>query len=82
MTKLSPFELDRMILSAMRLRWRKVAMIVGVVGDECKARGIDISDEEIADRIIALNVAGMINSQGDLTQWRRSEICLRPEEGA
>lgn len=82
MLALSPFELDRMILSAMRLRWRKVAMIVMMVGQECKAKGIDISYEDIADRIVVLDVAGMINSRGDLTQWRHSEVCLRPEEGA
>jgi hypothetical protein len=78
---LSPFELDRMILSAMKLRWRKVAFIVATVEQECEAKGIEIPREEIADRIIALDRDGMINSQGDLTQWRHSEICLKPEEG-
>jgi hypothetical protein len=78
---LSPFELDRMILSAMSLSWLKTARIIRVVFDECEAKGIEISDQEIADRIIALDAAGMINSDGDLTQWRDSEVCLKPEEG-
>jgi hypothetical protein len=81
MLSLSPFELDRMILSAMRPRWRKVGLIAGMVVHECEARGIEISDEEIADRIIALDAAGMINSDGDLANWRHSEVCLKPEEG-
>jgi len=71
-----------MILSVMDLRWRKVALIVATVGQECRARGIELPYEEIADRIIALDREGMINSRGDLTQWRQSEVCLRPEEGA
>jgi hypothetical protein len=79
--RLSPFELDRMILSAMRLRWRKVAFIVATVGQECEDRGIEIPYQEIADRIITLHRDGMINSQGDLTRWRHSEVCLKPEEG-
>ena len=82
MTTLSLLELDRMIFSAMLLRWRKVAMIIILVSEECQARGIEIPDEDIADRIIALDREGMINSRGDLSKWRYSEVCLKPEEGA
>ncbi len=81
MAPLPPFELDRMILSAMKLRWQKTGMIIGVVFDECKGRRLEISEDDIAERIIELNEAGMINSRGDLEQWRKSEVCLMPEQG-
>lgn len=82
MPPLSPFELDRLILSALKLRWQKTATVIIKVLEACEAKGIRISDEEIASRIIALDLAGMINSQGDLSLWRSSEVSLRPEEGA
>jgi hypothetical protein len=37
--------------------------------------------EDIADRIVALEEAGMIASQGDLADWRRSEVRLVPDQG-
>jgi len=77
----SPFELDRIILSAIKLKWRKMAMVVGTVHKECEAKGLEISVEDIADRIIALEEAGMIACQGDLANWRRSEVRLLPEQG-
>jgi hypothetical protein len=78
---LSPFELDRLILSAMKLRWQKTAMVIIKVSEAAQAKGLEISDEEIADRVIALDAAGMINSDGNLALWRHSEVCLKPEEG-
>lgn len=72
-------ELDRMILSALRPQWRKTVMIIDLVGREGERRGLEIADEEIAYRITVLAAAGVIDSMGDLQNWRGSEICLKRE---
>jgi hypothetical protein len=75
-------DLDRMILSALKPHYMKVVRIIWDVCKECEAGGLDVADEDIAARIVALSEAGMINAMGNLENWRFSEVCLKPEEGA
>jgi len=45
---------------------------------ECEAKGIVTTYEEIAVSIIALCKEGQLESVGDLSNWRHSEVRLRP----
>lgn len=56
-------------------------LTIGDVMSACKARGLDITEEDVGERIIAIDAAGMIDSMGNLEFPRWSEICLKPEEG-
>jgi len=70
-------DVDKLIFAALKENWRKVAMIVGNVFQACKTRSIPLSDEAIAARIQELAENGQIESQGNLTKWRYSEVRLR-----
>jgi hypothetical protein len=70
-------DLDEVILSVMNPRWRKTAMIIGLTSKQCEARAMPLDDEAIGARIAALAEAGRIDSQGDLSMWRHSEVRLR-----
>jgi hypothetical protein len=69
-------ELDRVIMSVALPRWRKVAMILA---NSLDAMGQDLNNGEIerlAIRIVFLVRAGQLEAQGDLSQWRYSEVRL------
>ena len=71
-------ELDGLILSTASPRWQKVSMIIAMVArDESYSAG-DTEDELklIADRISHLVAQGQLAAQGNLSNWRHSEICL------
>jgi tagatose-1,6-bisphosphate aldolase non-catalytic subunit AgaZ/GatZ len=70
-------DVDKLIFATLKENWRKVALIVGNVFQACKTRSIPLSDEVIAARIRELAEAGRIESQGNLTKWRYSEVRLR-----
>jgi tetratricopeptide (TPR) repeat protein len=66
-----------MILSACREEhWRKTAVVIGKVSQECEGRQLAISDPEIFDRVVHLVDAGVLESDGTLLNWRRSEVRL------
>jgi hypothetical protein len=69
-------ELDEMILSFARPRWRKVAMIFVETLHLCEGRAVRTSDEAIEARIRALVDAGRLESQGNLSRPRHSEVRL------
>jgi len=68
--------LDEIILSFAKVQWRKVAMIISKVLDECRHRGVGINCHDIAWRICVLVEGGQLQAQGDLSLWRRSEVKL------
>jgi hypothetical protein len=72
---MTPDELDAMVLSAARPQWRKVAFIVAIVG-QSRPEDLDGKYDSIAERIVALVNDGKLESQGDLIQWRHSEVRL------
>jgi hypothetical protein len=67
---------DNLILSFAKPEWRKVAMIIGKALDASEGGGFDTTDQAIADRIVALVEDGKLESQGDLSLWRHSEVRL------
>jgi hypothetical protein len=70
-------DVDKLIFAALKENWRKVAMIVANVSQTCEIHSIPLSDEVIAARIQELAENGRIESQGNLTKWRYSEVRLR-----
>jgi len=66
------------VLSDAKGRWRKVAMVIGKV-----AKGIgselaegDEGHEQVARRIEVLVNEGRLEAQGDVRNWRFSEVRL------
>lgn len=77
MTSVSPDELDHIILSICpEETFRKTVAIITKVFDECENRGMAVTDDEIFDRLVHLVDTGLIESEGDLSNWRRSEVRL------
>lgn len=76
--------LDAVILSIIQQNWRKTAFVVFRVVQAFEKRGIQLSEEVVGARIQELSTRGQIESQGNLSMWRHSEVRLRPhpEEGA
>ena len=70
-------DIEAIVLSVSKDQWRKVAMIVASAKDECDARQIETTYEEIASLIGGLRQAGMLETQGDISNWRHSEARLR-----
>jgi hypothetical protein len=80
MSTASPDDLDAVILSVPHTQFQKVAMIIakvlsGYKGKETSANYDAIADR-IAERIQALVDAGKLESQGNLSKWRYSEVKL------
>jgi len=71
--ELSDEEIDAAILSFAEDRWLKVARIAW---ETFNALGVEGNDHERAFtlRVQALVHAGKLESQGDLSRWRYSEI--------
>jgi hypothetical protein len=66
------------ILSAAEGRWKKVAMVIGRVAD---GMGKDLAEGEddykrISQRIEVLVNEGHLIAQGDIKNWRFSEVRL------
>lgn len=71
-------ELDAALLASIPTRWGKVAM---VLGQAAKQPGLfESRDEEdyelLAERLELLVASGRVSAQGDLKQWRASEVRL------
>jgi Protein of unknown function len=73
---MSPDLIDQTILACSEPKFLKVARVVGDVAVALKVP-MDSEKDFIADRIKALVKAERLESQGDLDQWRFSEIRLR-----
>ena len=74
--------IDEPILSCMKPRWQKTAMVVGNATVRSNEIGLAVSDHIIAARIEALVEAGFIEDQGDVRKWRHSEVRLKAERAA
>ncbi|HYX70287.1 MAG TPA: DUF3658 domain-containing protein [Terriglobales bacterium] len=69
--------IDEAILSATEERWTKVAMVIARVADSVSRRELPPGDEgfeAIAGRIAVLVRDGHLEVQGDLRNWRFSEV--------
>jgi hypothetical protein len=72
-------EVDAAILTCVGARWTKVARLLLEVSAKLGAPDDEPRFDEIAGRIQALSASGDLESQGDLTRWRFSEVRLPHE---
>ena len=72
----SETDLDALIFAETEKRWLKVARIVGNVFRTIEARCVRLPMDIIAARIVKLAEVGRLESQGNLTMWRHSEVRL------
>ncbi len=70
-------DLDGMIFSKLNPSWRKTARIIGDVAAAYNQRSTPLDAEIVGARIQALAEAGRIESQGNLSMWRHSEVRLK-----
>jgi hypothetical protein len=57
-------------------RWQKTAMVIARTEEALRERSIQASWDHIAKRIEVLDSKGDLESQGDLSLWRNSEVRL------
>jgi len=69
-------QIDELILSFATAQWQKVALIVAKTLHECERRQINVDADEIGKRVALLVAEKRLDSQGNLTNWRRSEVRL------
>ena len=69
-------DIDAAMLSSASHRWLKAARIVGQVSDHFDEAERGAKLEIIAGRLRELVDAGLLESQGDLSRWRYSEVRL------
>ena len=74
-------QLDPLILSTANSRWQKVAMIIAKVEEKLEDTEQPIEYERIAERVQVLVDAGHLESQGDVSRWRHSEVRLPEHKG-
>ena len=70
------FSIDRMVQRFAKPNWLKVARIIVDVLGECERNEIDASGDAVADSIRFLVEQGKLEVQGNLSQWRFSEVRL------
>jgi hypothetical protein len=72
----SEADLDALIFAETDKCWLKVARIVGNVFQTLETRSIRLPMDIIAARVAKLVEVGRLESQGNLTMWRHSEVRL------
>ncbi len=74
-------DIDEVIIAAAGDRWTKVAMVIARAADEVRG---DLPPSERCDliwqHIQALVANGRLAAQGDIKNWRRSEVRQAGEE--
>jgi hypothetical protein len=71
--------LDDLILSQASHRQLKVALIFGRVRQKCEVEGRIVSDEKLNERLRYLVDSGELESFGDISNWRFSEVQLKTQ---
>lgn len=74
--------IDEALLRNASAQWRKVARIVGTTVSSPPGSLHEIPDVYYAERVRDLVRRGVLQSQGDLTRMRYSEVRLRSSKGA
>jgi hypothetical protein len=75
MKPVSPSQIDELILSSTPTHWAKVAFVIGRVDQALREDLLEsIELDAIAERIGALIREGRLASQGNVKNWRYSEI--------
>ncbi len=73
---ISEADLDALIFSVLKTNWQKTAVVITKTRDQCTARAIPIDFEAIGARILALAELRRIESAGNPSMWRHSEVRL------
>jgi len=78
---MTPAKIDSAILSVVSQNWQKVAMIIVKTADKVDVafRESEGCYEVIAARLYALAEVGKLDSQGNVRNWRFSEVKLPPQ---
>ncbi len=69
-------DLDALIFSVMKEKWQKTAFVIAMASRQPNAHAMSLEYEVIGARIVALADAGQIESAGNLSMWRHSEVRL------
>jgi len=73
----SEADLDALILAVLKPTWQKTAVVITKTKDQCNARGLSIDLEVVGARILTLAESQRIESAGNLSMWRHSEVRLK-----
>jgi len=76
MTSSSNTHLDQLILSVAKPKWQKIAMLIIKAQQIAEKMDFKTSDGALASRISALCTDGRLESQGNVSKWRYSEVRL------
>jgi hypothetical protein len=78
---LSDFQIDEAILSVTGASWRKVAFVISKVAVTIASDvpDSDVGYDLVAKRIESLVREGRLLAQGDIKNWRHSEV-RRPDD--
>ena len=68
--------LDELILSLAKPEWQKTAMIIAKVCQQLEVDVVDDHGRKVEERTRYLVGHGRLESQGDLSRWRHSEVRL------
>jgi len=71
--------IEDFILSLANSEWQKTAMLLAKTMAECQESSLQVTYEELANRVVDLVRQGRLQAQGDLSQWRNSEVRLPSE---
>jgi len=74
---LTDSEIDELLFAQLNGRWQKVAMVVAKAMEPYESW----DEERIGQRILALIRSGKAEHQGDVRDWRHSEIRLKQSDG-
>ena len=69
-------EIDKALLSNARHHWQKVAMVVALTMESCAGKIPPVPDLFYGQRVRRLVEIGLLESQGDLSSMRFSEVRL------
>jgi hypothetical protein len=73
----SEVDIDSIIFSLLTPQWQKMAMVVVKAARLCDERALPIGAEVLSARIQALAESDRLDSQGDLREWRHSEVRVK-----
>ena len=70
-------KLRTIILSVITQNWQKTAMVIMKAFQVCKAQQVPADEDRIAGHLEELIESGQVEAQGQLSNWRYSELRLR-----
>jgi hypothetical protein len=76
---ISEAELDALIFAVLKPQWQKTAMVIVKTERQCAAHAMPVDFETIGARILALAELRRIESAGNPSMWRHSEVRLEQD---